>query len=98
LISRWELTEDGWSLVRFPLNKGAARDIPLNATLHESLIWRLRHDSAYLPRNNHGDNSSPCLNQVAEFEGPDHTLASITKTGPSHEVYNFKRATEKQLV
>lgn len=57
--------------VRFPLNAGATRDIPPDAVLHESLIWRLRNDPDYRPQNNHGDKLMPCLKhegRVADVE------------------------------
>ncbi|KAG8158242.1 hypothetical protein KVR01_012003 [Diaporthe batatas] len=69
IIKRWELELHGWENVRFPLNKGNTRDIPKDAVLHESLLWRLLNDDKYCPRNNHGGRELPCLkhkNNVAE--------------------------------
>ncbi|KAK4442290.1 hypothetical protein QBC34DRAFT_453190 [Podospora aff. communis PSN243] len=68
--TRWELEGNIWVNVRFPLNKGAPRDIPPDAVLHESLLWRLRNDARYHPLNNHGGKSAPCLkhqNKVPEM-------------------------------
>ncbi|KOS16610.1 Uncharacterized protein ESCO_004930 [Escovopsis weberi] len=61
IITRWELIKDQWVNVRFPLNGGASRDIPRNAVLHESLVWRLQNVKNYRPCNNHGDDLPPCL-------------------------------------
>jgi hypothetical protein len=88
--TRWELEGNEWVNVRFPLNKGAPRDIPPDAVLHESLLWRLRNDARYHPLNNHGSNSAPCLkhqNKVAEVEAvvdeggfeTDHTTYRFAK-------------------
>lgn len=60
-ITRWELEDSGWTNVRFPLNKGHTRDIPKDAVLHESLLWRLKNDATYCPGNNHGGRLPPCL-------------------------------------
>ncbi|KAK1977723.1 hypothetical protein LZ30DRAFT_634531 [Colletotrichum cereale] len=60
-ITRWELEDSGWQNVRFPLNKGHTRDIPKDAVLHESLLWRLKNDPTYCPGNNHGGRLPPCL-------------------------------------
>ncbi|KAK5651914.1 hypothetical protein OQA88_11573 [Cercophora sp. LCS_1] len=71
-ITRWELEGDDWVNVRFPLNRGATRDIPPDAVLHESLISRLRDETlSYRPTNNHGGKSAPCLKhngRVADFK------------------------------
>lgn len=62
--------------VRFPLNKGAARDIPPDAVLHSSLIWRLHNDPTYHPKNNHGGRLPPCLKQ-AEWIGRFEVLTEF---------------------
>ncbi|OTB05820.1 hypothetical protein M426DRAFT_72663 [Hypoxylon sp. CI-4A] len=56
IITRWELDiTQQWKNVRFPLNAGSTRDIPKDAELHESLLWRLNNpSSSYRPKNNHG--------------------------------------------
>jgi hypothetical protein len=64
--TRWELEGNEWASVRFPLNKGAPRDIPPDAVLHESLLWRLKNDGRYHPLNNHGGNSAPCLKHLGK--------------------------------
>ncbi|CAI6096052.1 unnamed protein product [Clonostachys chloroleuca] len=61
IITRWELTQKGWVDVRFPLNMGSTRDIPPDAVMHQSLVWRLNNDESYSPPNNHGDDLPPCL-------------------------------------
>jgi len=86
-ITRWELDGNEWVNVRFPLNKGATRDIPPDAVLHESLVWRLKNDVTYHPKNNHGGRSTPCLKQ-------DNVVADIfalqeTNPDPDHQVYTF---------
>ncbi|KAK5652308.1 hypothetical protein OQA88_10657 [Cercophora sp. LCS_1] len=84
-IKRWELNGRDWELVGpLPLNGGSPRDIPADATLHESLIWRLRNDSSYQPQNNHGGDSSPCLGRETEFED----LQKDTWRG--HNIYKLK--------
>ncbi|KYK62026.1 hypothetical protein DCS_03171 [Drechmeria coniospora] len=60
-ITRWELVGNRWVNIRFPLNKGSTRDIPPDAVLHESLLWRLQNNPNYGPLNNHGDLQAPCL-------------------------------------
>ena len=70
-ITRWELEHNEWVNVRFPLNGGATRDIPPDAVIHQSLLWRLKNDESYEPKNNHGDQFVPCLKhegRVAEVE------------------------------
>ncbi|KAK0716064.1 hypothetical protein B0H67DRAFT_582329 [Lasiosphaeris hirsuta] len=90
IITRWELEKDDWVNVRFPLNKGAARDIPPDAVLHESLIHRLRNNPKYRPTNNHGGNTKPCLkhkDNVVEVE-----LANDqTESDPDHQTYTIVR-------
>ncbi|KAL0943399.1 sporulation associated protein [Colletotrichum truncatum] len=76
-ITRWELEDSGWENVRFPLNKGATRDIPRDAVLHESLLWRLQNDKNYCPGNNHGGRLPPCLKH--------HTSGAIAKCDPPHD-------------
>ncbi|KAK3373088.1 hypothetical protein B0T24DRAFT_719834 [Lasiosphaeria ovina] len=90
LITRWELEDDDWVNVRFPLNKGAARDIPADAVLHESLIWRLRNDARYHPSNNHGGRSAACLKheeRVAEIS----PVTDTTQPDPDHQTYTFTK-------
>ncbi|KAJ0122550.1 sporulation associated protein [Diaporthe amygdali] len=91
-ITRWELEIHGWENVRFPLNKGSTRDIPKEAVLHESLLWRLKHDDNYCPRNNQGGRQLPCLkhnHNIAECdpvdknehtEDCDHKTFKITRS------------------
>jgi hypothetical protein len=74
IISRWEIVNDKWKKITFPLNKGSFRDIPKGAMLHDSLVQRLRNVKWYLPLNNHGtgpDAREPCLKHngvVPNFE------------------------------
>lgn len=92
IIKRWELELHGWENIRFPLNKGSTRDIPKDAVLHESLLWRLTHDDKYCPENNHGGRQLPCLkhkNTVAECAPADvheHTEDC------DHKTFTIKRA------
>jgi uncharacterized protein (DUF2235 family) len=89
IITRWELDGDKWKNVRFPLNKGAYRDIPKDAVLHESLINRLRNIPAYCPENNHGGALEPCLKHkgvVTQFELVPDTSG---RTDLRHQVYKF---------
>ncbi|RFU32258.1 hypothetical protein B7463_g4076, partial [Scytalidium lignicola] len=94
LITRWELTQNGsiWVNVRFPLNKGAPRDIPRDAVLHESLIWRLSNDPSYCPKNNHGDDLPPCLkSQRGQIGGFKKLIESQGTSDPDHQTYEFVR-------
>ncbi|KAI1179886.1 hypothetical protein F4777DRAFT_574712 [Nemania sp. FL0916] len=103
-ITRWELEKNIWKNIRFPLNSGNARDIPRDAVLHESLIWRLQNDPNYCPGNNHGGRLPPCLKHkgvmapVKELDGssPSNGGFGITsqetsdKTpGSDHKTYVF---------
>lgn len=64
------MEKDEWVNVRFPLNKGNTRDIPPYAILHESLRRRLQDDADYIPTNNHGGDTGPCLRH-RRLKGPD---------------------------
>ncbi|KAI1843276.1 hypothetical protein JX265_012151 [Neoarthrinium moseri] len=90
IIKRWEIEKDQWVNVRFPLNKGATRDIPKTAVLHESLIWRLRNEaSCYHPPNNHGGWGSPCLKPDS---GPvDFELLDDGLDNPHHKTYKIRK-------
>ncbi|KAH7268382.1 hypothetical protein FSOLCH5_008173 [Fusarium solani] len=66
-IPRWELNDlaekeedKGWEPYRGWPNKGAYRDIPRRAILHDSLKRRLEDVKSYYPKNNHGA-KEPCL-------------------------------------
>jgi uncharacterized protein (DUF2235 family) len=95
MITRWELERNQWVNVRFPLNKGAARDIPPDAVLHESLLWRLRNDTSYHPCNNHGGHLPPCLKhegRVVEFDPVLEMQAhSEPHSDPNHQTYTFAK-------
>jgi len=69
LITRWELEKNNWVNVRFPLNAGSTRDIPPDAVFHESLVYRLENDQKYVPPNNHGGNTGPCLRHRKASDG-----------------------------
>ncbi|KAK3395059.1 hypothetical protein B0H63DRAFT_408362 [Podospora didyma] len=89
-IKRWELEGDTWRNVRFPLNKGNTRDIPPDAVLHESLLWRLLNIPSYRPTNNHGGQSAPCL----KHEGRVPDVQCVIEPGdhepdPDHLTYHF---------
>jgi len=88
--------------VRFPLNGGAARDIPRDAKLHTSVLWRLQNDPSYCPGNNHGGRSHPCLKHkgvIATLRKAQETMSSADSKGhltiqsvesdPDHELYEF---------
>lgn len=92
-ITRWELDQNKWVSIRFPLNKGAARDIPVDAELHESLKLRIEQDKTYWPTNNHGGRLPPCLKNgdwtaqleavplvKGEIEDPDHQIWTFAST------------------
>ncbi|KAH8753513.1 hypothetical protein F5883DRAFT_432281 [Diaporthe sp. PMI_573] len=92
IIKRWELELHGWENIRFPLNKGSTRDIPKDAVLHESLLWRLTNDAKYCPSNNHGGRQLPCLkhkNTVAEcLPADEHEHTSDC----DHKTFTIKRS------
>ncbi|KAI0415156.1 hypothetical protein F5X98DRAFT_347636 [Xylaria grammica] len=103
-ITRWELEKNVWVHVRFPLNNGSTRDIPRDAVLHESLIWRLKNIPSYCPKNNHGDNEKSCLKykgtvaavaEVNESNSSSQGAFSITSKippDPDHQTYIFVNA------
>ncbi|KAI0397217.1 hypothetical protein F5Y17DRAFT_455371 [Xylariaceae sp. FL0594] len=107
-ITRWELTDKGkWVKVRFPLNGGAPRDIPRDAKLHTSLLWRLQNDPSYHPANNHGGSGHPCLKHrgvVASLRKAQETMSSNDSKGHltiqnvesdlDHEIYEFPEEKE----
>ncbi|KAI1820640.1 hypothetical protein F4861DRAFT_50372 [Xylaria intraflava] len=95
-ITRWELYKNNWVHTRFPLNGGGTRDIPKDAVLHESLIWRLKNDPKYSPKNNHGGWLPPCLKHKGVV-APLKELKDSVQLGvdiaaapdPDHQTYVF---------
>ncbi|PKS08133.1 hypothetical protein jhhlp_005408 [Lomentospora prolificans] len=91
-ITRWELEDNEWVNVRFPMNKGSTRDIPPDAVLHESLVYRLQKEPNYSPANNHGGKLPPCLKNngiMAELEPVVERNWGLVD--PDHQTYKFKR-------
>lgn len=88
-ITRWELEKNEWVNVRFPLNGGATRDIPPDAVLHESLLWRLRSDDSYQPPNNHGDKFLPCLKHEGKVADVEIVRESEGVEDEDHRTYTF---------
>lgn len=91
-VTRWELEENKWRNVRFPLNKGNARDIPPDAVLHHSVVWRLNNDPNYHPRNNHGGRLPPCLKDgkwIAQFEPLAEMKVTVEE---DHQLFTFSSA------
>lgn len=78
--------------MRFPLNKGAARDIPPDAVLHESLIWRLRNNASYHPPNNHGGFLPPCLKIHGNAADVDPIIETEQQADPDHQTYTLKKS------
>ncbi|KAI0153238.1 hypothetical protein GGR57DRAFT_502978 [Xylariaceae sp. FL1272] len=91
-ITRWELEKNAWVNVRFPLNRGGARDIPRDAVLHESLIWRLRNDASYHPTNNHGGWLQPCLKHKGVVTPVEPVLEIQSVADADHQTYCFRDA------
>ncbi|KPM35161.1 hypothetical protein AK830_g11416 [Neonectria ditissima] len=91
-ITRWELMKNEWVNVRFPLNGGAARDIPPDAVLHESLCWRLRNDPNYHPKNNHGESLPPCLKHKGEVAPVEPISVHPEIPDPDHQTYLLAKA------
>ncbi|POR35033.1 Uncharacterized protein TPAR_04774 [Tolypocladium paradoxum] len=92
LITRWELVGNVWVNVRFPLNKGDTRDVPTDAVLHESLLWRLHNDSSYQPSNNHGGVLPPCLKHKDRVAQVDPVIEAQGQSDPDHQTYVFAKA------
>ncbi|KAK4132638.1 hypothetical protein BT67DRAFT_435371 [Trichocladium antarcticum] len=91
-ITRWELEGDVWKNVRFPLNGGNTRDIPADAVLHESLLWRLRNDPTYCPPNNHGGRSAPCLKHEGRIPDVEFYNQHEENDG-NHQTYQLAKGT-----
>jgi hypothetical protein len=93
-ITRWEIVHDKWTQVRFPLNNGSYRDIPRDARLHQSLIYRLKELAAYSPRNNHGDKLEPCLKSMEGLPAPfvkADEVREAQEPDPMHQIWTFER-------
>lgn len=88
-ITRWELEGDDWRNVRFPLNGGNTRDIPRDAVLHASLLWRLRNDPSYHPMNNHGGRSAPCLKHEGRVPEVKIAVDGVEGSDQDHQTYRF---------
>jgi len=91
--TRWELEGNDWVNVRFPLNGGAPRDIPPDAVLHGSLLWRLRNDSRYHPLNNHGGKSAPCLKYQNKVAGVT-PVTDGSEPCADHQTYVFAEGSD----
>ena len=77
-----------WVDVLYPPNRGNARDIPRDAVLHESVLWRLEHDKSYLPKNNHGLGEAPCLRNLEDRTKLEKMTVAQEK-GLDHETFKF---------
>lgn len=90
-ITRWEIEDDRWKKVWLPLNNGSYRDIPRDAKLHQSLLYRLTELQTYCPRNNHGGKLKPCLK--SEDGHPTQFLKVEDQvnqeTDPMHQIWTF---------
>ncbi|KAI2623300.1 hypothetical protein GGR54DRAFT_46782 [Hypoxylon sp. NC1633] len=97
IITRWELehTTNEWKNVRFPLNGGATRDIPDDAVLHESLVWRLHNDDCYHPPNNHGGDLPPCLKHKGSVVEVEPVMETRELSDPDHQTYKIKASKRK---
>ncbi|KAJ2993024.1 hypothetical protein NUW58_g1972 [Xylaria curta] len=108
-LTRWELERNVWVRRTWLGNYGASRDIPRDAVLHESLIWRLRNDPTYTPKNNHGAKPGeilpPCLKHngavasLTEVEEPGANAGALGVTSqippdPNHQTYKFAKPNE----
>lgn len=91
-ITRWELKDDEWEKVRFPLNKGYYRDIPKDASLHASLKYRLENVPDYCPGNNHGGSLPPCLKNgkvISKFVPEVDEKIPKELRDPDHQTYRI---------
>ncbi|KDN67102.1 hypothetical protein CSUB01_01745 [Colletotrichum sublineola] len=80
-----------WEWAQSPPNIRSSRDIPLDATLHHTVIEKLLEDRTYNPENKHAENQAKCLDKpsmdkddIAEFyrkAAADH---------PGHCTYQFE--------
>lgn len=82
--------------MRFPLNAGSTRDIPPDAVLHESLLYRLRKEANYLPQNNHGGRLPPCLKHNGIIPEVEPIIENEWEADPDHQTYRFKRDTMEE--
>ena len=94
IITRWELKGNEWERVRFPLNKGAYRDIPRDAVLHQSLVNRLRNVHGYNPGNNHGGWLAPCLKNKGIVPDFQSIPEDSNHADPKHQTYTFPPSPE----
>ncbi|KAI0167088.1 hypothetical protein GGR52DRAFT_575053 [Hypoxylon sp. FL1284] len=91
IITRWELENNEWRNVRFPLNMGNTRDIPPDAVLHESLLWRLHNNATYHPPNNHGGALPPCLKIHGQVADVDPIMEIQEQADPDHKTYTLRK-------
>lgn len=89
-INHWELVKNSWVDVLYPPNRGNARDIPSDAVLHESVLWRLKHDKSYLPKNNHGEGDAPCLRNLEDTTKIEKMTVAREKD-LDHETFKFTK-------
>ena len=96
IITRWEIENNQWTHVRFPLNAGSSRDIPRDAVIHQSLKWRLENVSHYSPPNNHGGWLPPCLKHKGIIPQFSPTIKLADHVGHAedahgHRTYSFPK-------
>ncbi|KAL1792987.1 hypothetical protein ACET3X_009494 [Alternaria dauci] len=102
-IRRWELLKKKggpgyeWAYITWPFNRGASRDIPEGALLHDSLLKRLTSMKYpdYCPSNNRGDSSVACLvpekfSLEQEDEGTDKSAADVGEPRGIHNIYTLE--------
>ena len=86
-----------WGYITWPFNRGASRDIPEGALLHDSLLKRLtsmRYPD-YCPKNNRGDGSNACLvadkfELEEEDKGTDKSGGGVGEPRGIHNIYTLE--------
>lgn len=91
IITRWELLNNKWEKKRFPLNMGSYRDIPSDAVIHESLLYRLKNVPDYCPGNNHGGSLPPCLKNKGIVSQFVKVAQPGNRPDPFHQTYTFAK-------
>ncbi|MCJ1387117.1 hypothetical protein MMC17_010246 [Xylographa soralifera] len=98
LIARWELEMSPltkkleWTYSRWRPNLQSARDVPVGAVFHKSLLLRLKDGGMeYKPYNNHGGNLPPCLVPKAKFVVKERDLGGVNRNEPAdiHTTYTL---------
>ena len=75
-------------------NLRSARDVPIEAVFHQSLITRLKDsEMRYRPYNNHGGDLPPCLKSDSDFVIKERDIGGVhrNETPDVHTTYTLGR-------